>query len=176
MVVSVRPANAGDTEGLCELYYDFHEFHVCGVPTHLRSLGAREWWDRSCLRAALGRIIESDDSEIFLAQTAGKLAGLVEVSMRYDAGEASLVQHCYAEIQSLIVCSSFRRSGIGTQLVRAAQQWAQDKGATEVRLSVWEFNQAAQAFYEAVGFNTLQRRMVAELPASSPAGAGTRPR
>jgi ribosomal protein S18 acetylase RimI-like enzyme len=164
MVTSIRPAGDRDIEALCEMYYEFHEFHVCGVPTHLRSLGDRERWDRSYLREALGKIIQSDDSEIFVAEVAGELAGLVEVYVRQDADEATLVQHRYAELQSLVVLSPFRRNGIGTGLVGVARQWAWEREATEMRLGLWEFNEAARAFYEAVGFRTLKRRMVAELP------------
>ena len=164
MVIAIRPLNNCDIKVLCEIYYDFHEFHVCGVPTHLRSLGARERWDRSPLIEALDKIMQSDDSEIFVAKVAGKLAGLIEIYVRRDADEATLVQHQYVELQSLMVLPSFRRNGIGTQLVRVAQQWAREKGATEIRLGVWEFNGAAREFYEAVGFKTLKRRMVAELP------------
>jgi ribosomal protein S18 acetylase RimI-like enzyme len=164
MVISIRPVNDHDIEVLCEMYYDFHEFHVCGVPTHLRSLGDRERWDRSSLREALGKIIKSDDSEIFVAEVAGKLAGLIEVYARQDPDEATLVRHQYAELQSLVVLAPFRRNGIGTQLVEVARRWAREKGAAEMRLGVWEFNEAAREFYEAVGFKTLKRRMVAELP------------
>jgi ribosomal protein S18 acetylase RimI-like enzyme len=165
MEISIRPAGDRDIEALCEMYYEFHEFHVRGVPTHLRSLGDRERWDRSYLREALGKIIQSDDAEVFVAEVAGKLAGLVEVYVRQDADEATLVQHRYAELQSVMVLSPFRRNGVGIRLVGVARQWARDKGATEMRLGVWEFNEAARAFYEALGFKTLKRRMVAELPA-----------
>ena len=165
MEISIRPAGDRDIEALCEMYYEFHEFHVRGVPTHLRSLGDRERWDRSYLREALGKIIQSDDAEVFVAEVAGKLAGLVEVYVRQDADEATLVQHRYAELQSVMVLSPFRRNGVGIRLVGVARQWARDKGATEMRLGVWEFNEAARAFYEALGFKTLKRRMVAGLPA-----------
>jgi ribosomal protein S18 acetylase RimI-like enzyme len=164
MAVSIRPAQDHDIEALCDIYYDFHEFHVCGVPTHLRSLGDREQWDRTSLREALGKIIQSDDSGIFVAEAAGEPAGLIEVYVRQDPEEATLVRHRYVELQSLVVSAPFQRNGIGTQLVAVARRWAGEKGTTEMRLGIWEFNQAARTFYEAVGFKTLKRRMVAELP------------
>ena len=166
MVVTVRPADDGDIEPLCEIYYDFHEFHVRAVPTHLRSLGDRAQWDRSSLRESLHKIIQGADSEVFVAEAEGQLAGLVEVYVRPDPDEPTLVQYRYAELQSLVVLPPFRRNGIGTRLVRVAQKWAQEKGAAEMRLGVWEFNLAAQEFYETIGFATLKRRMVADL--SSP--------
>jgi len=63
-----------------------------------------------------------------------------------------------------MVSSPFRRNGIGTRLVRIARRWAREKGATEMRLGVWEFNEAARKFYETLGFKTLKRGMVAEFP------------
>lgn len=164
MAVSIRPAKDHDIEALCDIYYDFHEFHVCGVPTHLRSLGDKEQWDRTFIREALGKIIQGDDSEIFVAEAAGKLVGFIEVYARQDPDEVALVRHRYAELQSLMVSSPFRRNGIGTRLVKTARRWAREKGATEMRLGVWEFNEAARKFYETLGFKTLKRGMVAEFP------------
>jgi ribosomal protein S18 acetylase RimI-like enzyme len=173
MAVSIRPAKDRDIEALCDIYYDFHEWHVCGVPSHLRSLGDKEQWDRTSLREALGKIIQSDDSEIFVAEMAGELVGLIEVYVRQDPDEATLIQHRYAELQSLVVLVPFRRKGIGTQLVEIARRWARENGATEMRLGLWEFNQAARAFYETMGFGTLKRRMVVEI--RSVCGSGRRP-
>jgi ribosomal protein S18 acetylase RimI-like enzyme len=164
MAVSIRPANDHDIEALCQIYYDFRELHVCGVPTHLRSLGDKEQWDRTSLREALGKIVKSDDSEAFVAEAAGKLVGLIEVYVRQDPDEATLIRHQYAELQSLVVLAPYRRRGIGARLVEVARRWGREKGATEMRLGVWEFNQAAREFWETVGFKTLKRRMVAELP------------
>ena len=77
MAVSIRPTQDHDVKALCDIYYDFHEFHVCGVPSHLHSLGDREEWDRTSLPEALGKIIQRDDSEIFVAEAASKLVGLI---------------------------------------------------------------------------------------------------
>jgi len=120
MAVSIRPAQDHDVKALCDIYYDFHEFHVCGVPTHLHSLGDRKQWDRASLREALAKIMQSDDSGIFVAEAAGELVGLIEVHVRQDPEEATLVQHRYVELQSLVVSAPFRRNGIGTQLVAVA--------------------------------------------------------
>jgi len=92
MAVSIRPAQDHDVEALCDIYYDFHEFNVCGVPTHLCSLGDKEQWDRTFIREALGKIIQGDDSEIFVAEVAGEPVGLIEVYVRQDPEEPTLVQ------------------------------------------------------------------------------------
>jgi ribosomal protein S18 acetylase RimI-like enzyme len=41
----------------------------------------------------------------------------------------------------------------------AAERWARARGAEEVWLDVWEFNGTAIGFYEALGYETVSRRM-----------------
>jgi ribosomal protein S18 acetylase RimI-like enzyme len=40
-----------------------------------------------------------------------------------------------------------------------AQRWATERGLREIELNVWEFNQSAIAFYEALGYVTERRKM-----------------
>ena len=56
-----------------------------------------------------------------------------------------------------------RGKGIGRTLVDAAMGWGRARGATALELVVWEFNQAALAFYERLGLATIHRTMRLEL-------------
>jgi GNAT superfamily N-acetyltransferase len=49
--------------------------------------------------------------------------------------------------------------GIGQALLRRAERWAAERGASELELTVWEFNQDAIAFYEKLGYVTERRTM-----------------
>jgi ribosomal protein S18 acetylase RimI-like enzyme len=148
-----------DFVALEELYYDFHEYHVCGVPTHLRHLGERDAWDRTALRAALAKILADDNARIFVAEVGECLAGLIEVYIRQDAEGPAVLPRCDLELQSLMIAAPFRRQRLARQLIQHAAAWAREKGAAEIRLNVWEFNEVARRLYEHMGFRTLQRRM-----------------
>ena len=52
---------------------------------------------------------------------------------------------------------------LGLQLVEAAQRWARQKGATEIKLDVWEFDAGPLRFYEKAGYRTLKRTLIKEL-------------
>jgi ribosomal protein S18 acetylase RimI-like enzyme len=39
----------------------------------------------------------------------------------------------------------------------AVEAWAASKGATDLRLTVWDFNQRVIAFYEELGYQTRSR-------------------
>jgi ribosomal protein S18 acetylase RimI-like enzyme len=162
--IIIRTAGEQDFDALDKLYYDFHQYHVREIPDRLQDLGKIENQDWSRLHHALRDIFANKDAIIFLAEDSGLLIGLVEVYFRQDDEANSLiVPHKYAHLQSLMVSEPYRKSGIGKKLMDVAQQWAREKGATEMRLDVWEFNQGTIQFYEKMGFHTLKRTLVTDL-------------
>ncbi len=162
--VIIRAATEQDFETLDKLYYDFHQYHVREVPNRLQDLGKLEDQDWSRLHQALREIFTNKDAVIFLAERSGHIIGLVEVYYRQDdKANPLIVTHQYAYLQSIMVSEPYRKLGIGKRLMEAAQQWAREKGATEMRLDVWEFNQGALRFYEEMGYHSLRRTLVTEL-------------
>lgn len=164
----IRTMKADDFPALEEMYYDFHEHHAAGAPTHLRHLGERDAWDRAPLRAALQKILADENAKIFVALVEECLAGLIEVYVRHGGPDPAVHPRCYMELQSLMVAAPFRRRRLAWRLVQHAAAWAGEKGATEIRLNVWEFDEAALRFYEQMGFSTLQRRMSIQLDEAGP--------
>jgi len=160
----IRLAGVDDIEALCRLYFDFHEFHVRGVPDRLLSLGEPpDTYEHSELYRSLERIVKEGDSALFLAEVAHQPVALAEVHVRQDETNPLKVSRRYAHLQSLMVRGSFRRQGIGTRLVKAVQEWAKEKGAAEMRLETWEFAEGPREFYEHIGYRTLRRTWVREL-------------
>ena len=163
MTILVRPAAPGDLRALCALYLEFHEFHARGVPNRLASLGPPGAFDPTELRMALEKIMQSEDSALFVAESSGRVAGLAEVYLRRDEPSPSAVARCYGYLQSLMVDPAFRRQGIATRLVAAAEAWARAHGAVEMRLQTWEFDGGPQPFYDRLGYRTLRRTLARDL-------------
>ena len=63
-----------------------------------------------------------------------------------------------AELESVVVSASARRSGIGRALCRAVLDWCRTNGASEVVLEVRASSAAAVALYASLGFTTTARR------------------
>jgi diamine N-acetyltransferase len=61
------------------------------------------------------------------------------------------------------VLASFLAQGLGRLLVEVAQQWARERGATEMQLDIWEFAAGPLHFYERLGYRTLKRHLVVDL-------------
>jgi len=159
----IRPAEPDDLQALCALYLEFHEFHVRGVPDRLSSLGTPDTFDPSELCAALEKIMQSEDSALFVAESAGRVVGLAEVYLRHDEPDPATVARCYGYPQSLMVDLTYRRQGIATRLIAAAESWAQAHGAAEMRLQTWEFTGDPLPFYDHLGYRTLRRTLVRDM-------------
>jgi len=150
-----------DREALCQLYHAFHEFHVRALPDRLLSLGEPpQTYEGSDLYLALEQIIRDEDAAILLAEVGGQPVGLAEVYLRQDEANPLRAACRYGYLQSLVVAEAFRQRGVGTRLLEAAHQWSRAKGASEMRLDTWEFEQGPLGFYERLGYRTLRRTLV----------------
>ena len=57
-----------------------------------------------------------------------------------------------AELESVAVSESARRSGLGLALCERVMQWARERGAKSMQLEVRESNVAALSLYQQLGF------------------------
>ena len=94
-------------------------------------------------------IVVAEDSE-------GSLAGFLEAGLRSHAdGCDTRVPVGYVE--GWFVVESHRRTGIGAQLLRFAEQWARGHGCVEMASDALIDNQISQQAHEALGFEVVDR-------------------
>jgi ribosomal protein S18 acetylase RimI-like enzyme len=130
--VSVRKATDLDREALYELYEEF--FAEVETPAY---------WGVT-LAAELAEVDEIlADGLAFLAEEDSKLVGFVLA--RRKEGTRGLLSDIYVRPQS-------RRKRHGTKLARAVAEALQERGATDITLSVHVANAPARAAYERWGF------------------------
>jgi GNAT superfamily N-acetyltransferase len=92
--------------------------------------------------------------QIFVVECGGVVAGFVTVLARIPFQELDDPLGEYALISDLVVLERFRRRGLGTALLNAAQQHARLQGARELRIGVLSANHAARQLYGRVGFSS----------------------
>ena len=83
---------------------------------------------------------------VFVAED-DSLLGWVHISM-----VESLESESFAEIRGLVVSGPYRGSGIGTQLVAAAEKWAHERKCRRIRVRTNVVRVEARAFYEKLGY------------------------
>jgi aminoglycoside 6'-N-acetyltransferase I len=87
----------------------------------------------------------------------GALTGFIEVGLRSHAdGCDTAVPVGFVE-EGWFVYKSFRERGIGRELMRAAEQWAQMQGRVEMASDTWIDDERSQRAHEALGYEVVDR-------------------
>jgi ribosomal protein S18 acetylase RimI-like enzyme len=154
MNFSIREATQKDYRALCEVFAEGDALHREALPHIFRKTAERARPEEFILD-----IIADENAALFVAEHNGRIIGLVHVRIREVPHIPILVPRQYASISDLVVKGEFRRSGVGRALVERAERWALDRGASQIELNVWEFNEGAIAFYEKLGYKTISRKL-----------------
>lgn len=154
MDLTIRPATAQDYDDLCEIIAEVDEMHRRQCPHIFQKPPgpARE-------RAYIQGLLADEDHGLFVAESGGRVAGFLHVVVHDTPPIPILVPRRLAVVDNLVVRRDLRRAGIGRALMERAEQWAREQGATEIDLTVFEFNAGAIAFYRSLGYETRTRRM-----------------
>lgn len=108
--------------------------------------------------ARLAPLLESEADQVFVAEATGALAGWLHAQQR-----PGLITPPSAEILALVVDETQRRRGAGRALVRAAVEWARDRGARQLRVRTNLRRVDAPLFYQQLGFTETKRQVVFDL-------------
>jgi ribosomal protein S18 acetylase RimI-like enzyme len=146
MVSAYREAEARDLPAICALGQVVNLLHHEAWPSIFapQSDPSR---DESHWRQSIGQ----SNATTFLAEYSGEPIAFVTV-MLADESNSLLQPMRYARIGSVCVAQAFRGKGVGRELMSLAERWALARGAKDMRLKVWSFNEPALAFYQELGF------------------------
>jgi diamine N-acetyltransferase len=151
----IRRALAADLAAIAVLLEEVDELHRTAHPWLFRRLDGAEQ------TAFRDDFVSKPDHATFLAVAAdGTFAGVLYAFLRPPPRAPIVRPAVVAELDALAVKTSFRRRGIGKQLVGAALEWARRAGASRTELGVFDFNETARAFWTSLGFQVLSYRMV----------------
>jgi ribosomal protein S18 acetylase RimI-like enzyme len=107
----------------------------------------REASDPAACRAFLSERLAREESVVFLCRRAGSALGFVQL---YPTFSSTSVRRLWV-LNDLYVVPAARRRGVGSLLLRRAQQLAKESGASGVTLETARDN-PAQRLYEAHGW------------------------
>lgn len=98
--------------------------------------------------ARLAAIEAESAGRLFVAEDAeGRVTGWLQVAIH-----AHLVEDEVAEVIGLVVTESARSAGVGAELLRAAEAWALERGAAQMRVRSRIERERAHHFYERAGY------------------------
>lgn len=149
----VRFAERNDLDRVNELRSQVHQVHACGRPDIFKSGFGKE------LQEHILTVWEDEQKDIIVAERNGVICGFACVTMRTRPESPFFNERRFYDVEEFGVDEAFRRQGVGTELFAFIRKDAKKRGFDRVELNMWEFNEGALAFYEAVGFKTYRRYM-----------------
>lgn len=107
--------------------------------------------------------LDNSREAVFVAEAeddSSHIAGVIHVE-KYNV----LYFPTMANILGIAVSADFRRQGIGSALLKRAEEWARENGASNMRLNSGESRKQAHEFYRAQGYtdDKKQLRFIKEL-------------
>ena len=155
--IAIRRARSGDQAAAGRLLERSDALHRKALPWLFRAPGTEGRWPGT-FDAWLR------ENAVFVAEHAGSIVGIAHGGLR-DAPELPIfVPRRRGVIDGLVVDPGWRRRGVGKRLVEAFEAWAHAEGAPSVELNVYEFNDGARRFYEALGYAPLRRTLRKPFP------------
>lgn len=112
--------------------------------------------DKDTIAESLTKYRRSDDYEVLVAKHEGKIVGCISLHVMklfHMAGNAG-------RITSLVVSSENRGTGIGKDLVNAADRYFKNMGCVKTEVTSGDHRKVAQHFYQSEGFVLDERRFI----------------
>ena len=137
------------------LFKEFESYNQAFEPREL----VADWEGRLKLRFRLHK-----DRLILIARDSDDFAGCLITVVRRDEGLAADV---FAYLSYAFIRPQYRAQGIGTRLLKQAEDWCRDRGARRIELDVFIENALGVRFWSHAGFrphSTTMRKQL-EVPA-----------
>lgn len=156
MEITVRKAKRSELEQINQLRKTVNTLHVNGRPDIFREGFCEQ------LQQHVYACFEEEEFDVLAAAMAGEICGYAIVKyVEKPLSPYNNARRIY-QVEEFGVAEQARRRGVATALMDYMRQDAIAKGYDRIELDVWEFNENARAFYEAVGFQTYRRYL--EMP------------
>ncbi|MBO5337847.1 MAG: GNAT family N-acetyltransferase [Lachnospiraceae bacterium] len=149
----VRFAEEKDLDRVNELRKQVNDIHVEGRPDIFKAGFGEE------IRDFAKVILNGENSDIIVVERDGIICGMACVDYVNRPETAYGNPRSFYHVQEIAVDEAFRRQGVARELFEFMKKDAQQRKLPQIELDVWEFNESAREFYEAVGFKETRRWM-----------------
>ena len=151
--IIIRFAKESELVRVNELRKLVNDLHVEGKPEIFRAGFNDE------LRDFIYKIWKDPEQKIVVAELNGVVCGFAVLHHIHRPENPFMLERDFMDVDEFCVDKEYRRQGIATKMMSFIRNYTKEKGIKRLELNMWEVNQDALAFYEAVGFKTYRRYM-----------------
>ena len=155
----IRKASKRDTRTIARIYVTAAREAVQREPEHFR-VPTMDEASRLFMPQA------SPDDAVLVAEVDGRVAGFVQVLVRRPPEQPSMIKpRLLGYVRELGVSEDARGTGVGAQLMEAAEEWACSAGAQAMMVDTGVKNAQAQRFYrQRMGYREIGVILIKPLP------------
>lgn len=117
------------------------------------SMGLKLWPDNEAddLRKEFAAILQSDKDRIFVCKDNEKCIAFIHVSLRFDYVQGA-ISSPVGYVEGVYVQPEYRLQGISTGLLKKAENWAKERGCTQMASDIEMDNTGSYEFHIKSGF------------------------
>lgn len=149
----VRFAREDELDRINELRKQVNDVHVKGKPEVFKPGFGEE------LRNHVFWVWNDPDHDIVVNERNGEICGFAVINRFFKPENPFMFERDFLDIDEFCVDEKHRRQGVAKEMIDFIKEVAKERGLNRIELNMWEFNESALEFYEAVGFKTFRRYM-----------------
>ncbi|MET7513730.1 GNAT family N-acetyltransferase [Streptomyces sp. NPDC005480] len=151
----IREASPGDVDALVRLNGMVQRLHA----RHRPDLFVDEPSEAGMAERFRGWLRDEASTLLVAESDEGDVVGYTFCRVERRKGSLNTLPATVVSMEHLAVDPGSARSGVGAALVEGVREVGRRAGCRRLVASVWEFNDAARPFYQAIGLRPMQVRM-----------------
>jgi len=144
--MEIRKAETKDIKEIYAMYDELEKFELNLLPKKLRD--AQIPWEKP---PKIEKVIKGRKTRIFVAEDKRNLMGFITCEFESPPGNPNYKEGKF----DIFVKSKHRGKGIGTALIRTAEDWFGGKKCGAVFMNHYAANKNAIKFYKKLGYNVI---------------------
>ncbi|WP_051189055.1 GNAT family N-acetyltransferase [Halalkalibacillus halophilus] len=157
MKYQVRIATSEDYEKIKPIHKEVHDLHVEGRPDKYNP--TKNTLDKEYYL----NLVNNNEGRVYVIEYDKKIIAFTFLRKNIASDRETVVKHSYVFMEDFGVNKNYKENGLGRLLFDKALEFTEEVNATSLELGVWEFNETAIKFYEAMGMQTQARKMEIKL-------------
>lgn len=146
----IRIADINDKNCVNLIRRQVHELHAKARPDMFQSQFSK-------LANRYDEFVNNNEYSVLVCERNSTIVGFAVVKNVTLPESAYAVERKFLLIEEIGVDAKHRRCGVGTELINYVKDFARRSNLSRLQLDVWAFNDVANEFYSAQGFETYRK-------------------